>query len=67
MSPQLGTGGWALVGAAWLLGAFGGGAVLAALYKRLHPALAFYKLWAAWAMILSAVAALVFALGPVRL
>jgi hypothetical protein len=63
-SGQLGAGGWLLVGAAWLAGAFGGGAALAALYKRLHPGLAFYKLWALWAMLLSAGAALLFAFGP---
>jgi hypothetical protein len=62
-----GAGGWVLIGAAWLLGAFGGGALLAALYKRLHPSLAFYKLWAAWTMILSAVAALLFGFGLIRL
>lgn len=67
MTPSLGAGGWLLVGAAWLVGAFGGGAALAALYKRLYPQLAFYKLWAAWAMILSAAAALAFAFGPVSL
>jgi hypothetical protein len=55
---------WVAIGAAWLLGAFGGGALLAALYARLHPGLAFYKLWATWAMILSAAAALCFAFGP---
>jgi hypothetical protein len=67
MTGQLGTGGWLLVGVAWLVGAFGGGAALAALYKRLHPSLAFYKLWAAWTMILSAAAALIFAMGPIRI
>ena len=49
--------------AAWLLGAFGGGAALAWLYKRLHPGLAFYKLWAFWTMILSAIVALALGLG----
>ena len=63
----LGALGWLALTAAWLLGAFGGGAALAYLYKRLYPQLAFYKLWAAWAMLLSAAAALTFAFGPVRL
>jgi hypothetical protein len=54
--------GWLMVGTAWLVGAFGGGALLALLYKRLHPALSFYKLWAFWTMTLSGVAALVLAL-----
>ena len=55
--------GWLALGAAWLAGAFGGGWVLAWLYKRLHPGLAFYKLWAFWTMLLSGAAALVLGLG----
>jgi hypothetical protein len=47
---------------AWLVGAFGCGAALAWLYKRLHPELAFYKLWALWTMVLSAGAAVVLAI-----
>jgi hypothetical protein len=50
-----------------MLGTFGGGWVLAWLYKRLHPSLSFYKLWAFWSMLLGGVVALVFALGLVRL
>ncbi len=61
----LGVGGWLLVGAAWMAGAFGGGAALAWLYKRLHPSLAFYKLWALWTAVLGGAAALVFMLGIV--
>jgi hypothetical protein len=53
--------------AAWLLGAFGGGAALAWLYKRLHPGLAFYKLWALWTTVLGAVVALLLILGFIRL
>jgi hypothetical protein len=53
--------------AAWLLGAFGGGAALAWLYKRLHPELAFYKLWALWTTVLGAIVALLLILGIVRL
>jgi hypothetical protein len=49
---------WLVLAAAWMVGAFGGGAALAWLYKRLHPQLAFYKLWAFWTMVLSGVAAL---------
>jgi predicted lysophospholipase L1 biosynthesis ABC-type transport system permease subunit len=52
---------------AWLVGAFGGGAALAWLYKRLHPELAFYKLWALWTTVLGAVVALLLAFGFVRL
>ncbi len=54
---------WLAVGAAWMAGAFGGGAALAWLYKRLHPRLAFYKQWAFWSMILAATVALLFAFG----
>jgi hypothetical protein len=55
------------IAAAWLVGAFGGGAALAWLYKRLHPQLAFYKLWALWTTVLGAVVALMLILGAVRL
>ena len=55
--------GWFLVALAWLVGSFGGGALLAALYKRLHPALSFHRLWALWTVVLSVLAAVVFALG----
>jgi hypothetical protein len=51
-----------LITAAWLAGAFGCGAALAWLYKRLYPSLSFYKLWAFWTMVLSAVAAVLLAL-----
>jgi hypothetical protein len=54
---------WLAIGAAWLVGTFGGGWLLARLYKRLHPELAFYKLWAAWAAVLNGLAAVVFAFG----
>ena len=57
---------WAAVAAAWLLGTFGGGAALAWLYKRLHPQLAFYKLWAFWSATLGGVVALLIGLGVVR-
>jgi hypothetical protein len=54
---------WLVLAVAWMVGAFGGGAALAWLYKRLHPSLAFYKLWAFWTMILSGVAVLIIARG----
>ncbi|HVG43167.1 MAG TPA: hypothetical protein VM890_00500 [Longimicrobium sp.] len=57
---------WLPLAAAWLLGAFGGGAALAWLYKRLHPQLAFYKLWALWTTVLGAVVALMLVFGLVR-
>ncbi len=59
----LGALGWLVFGLAWLIGTFGGGAALAWLYKRLHPELAFYKLWALWSALLSGAAALAFAFG----
>jgi hypothetical protein len=57
---------WLAVAAAWAVGAFGGGAVLAWLYKRLHPQLAFYKLWALWTTVLGAVVALLLLLRVFR-
>lgn len=57
--------GWWIVALVWLAAAFGTGAALAGLYKRLHPSLSFYKLWALWTMLVSLVAALVFAFGLV--
>lgn len=53
---------WAAVAVVWLLSALASGAALAWLYKRLHPSLAFYKLWAFWTMILSAIAAVALAI-----
>ena len=55
--------GWAVVALVWLLAALASGAALAWLYKRLHPGLAFYKLWAFWTMILSAIVALALGFG----
>jgi hypothetical protein len=54
---------WAVIALVWLAAALGSGAALAWLYKRLHPDLAFYKLWAFWTMILSAIVALALGLG----
>lgn len=54
---------WALIGAVWLACAFGGGAALAWLWKRRHPALSFHKLWALWTVVLSLAVALLLALG----
>jgi hypothetical protein len=56
---------WAVIAVVWLLAALGSGAALAWLYKRLYPALAFYKLWALWTMLLSAVVALLLGLGMI--
>ena len=58
---------WLVIGAAWFVGTFGGGWLLARLYKRLHPSLSFYKLWAFWSTLLSAFVALLFALGVARI
>lgn len=54
---------WIVIAIVWLLSALAAGAALAWLYKRLHPSLAFYKLWAFWTMILSAIVALVLAVS----
>ena len=59
--------GWLIIGAAWMLGTFGGGWMLAWLYKRLYPSLSFYKLWAFWSSLLGGMVALLFAFGLVRL
>lgn len=53
---------WSVVALVWLVCAVASGAALAWLYKRLHPTLAFYKLWAFWTMILSAIVAVTLAL-----
>jgi hypothetical protein len=52
-----------VLSAAWLIGSFGSAALLALLYRRLHPELSFYKLWAFWVIIVSVLAAGVFAFG----
>ena len=52
---------WLILAVVWLFSAVASGAALAWLYKRLHPSLAFYKLWAFWTMILSGVVALLLA------
>jgi hypothetical protein len=56
---------WAVVSVVWLVSAVASGAALAWLYKRLHPSLAFYKLWAFWTMLLSAAVALLIGIGHV--
>jgi apolipoprotein N-acyltransferase len=63
--PELGRLQWALIGVVWLLTAFGSGAALAWLYKRLHPELDFFKLWAMWTAVLSVVVGALFLLGVV--
>jgi hypothetical protein len=65
VSP-VGWGQWTAVALGWMIGAFGGGAALAWLYKRLYPGLAFYKLWALWSMFLSAAVAVLLAFGVAR-
>jgi hypothetical protein len=67
MTAPAGAAAWAAIGAAWLLGAFGGGWLLARLAHRLHPGLAFYKLWATFSALLSGAVALILGLGVVRL
>jgi len=53
---------WLVFAAAWVVGAFGCGAALAWFFRRLHPELSFHKLWAFWTVVLSLVAAVIFAL-----
>jgi hypothetical protein len=65
VEPELGRLHWAAIGAVWILAAFGTGAVLAGLYRRLHPELSFHYLWALWTVIVSVVALAVLALGIV--
>lgn len=55
--------GWLIVSAVWLVASFGSAALLATLYRQLHPELSFHKLWAFWTVVLSVVAAVVFAFG----
>jgi hypothetical protein len=56
---------WAAIGAAWLAAAFGSGAALAWLYRRLYRGLSFYKLWAFWTVVVSLAAVAIFGLGLV--
>ncbi len=58
---ELGALGWLALTVVWMICTFGGGAALAWLYKRLHPELAFYKLWAMWSAILAGAATLTLA------
>jgi hypothetical protein len=60
-------GGWVSISAAWFVGTFGGGWLLARLYKHLYPQLSFYKLWAFWSMLLGGMVALMLILRVVRL
>ena len=55
------TGQWLVVCIVWLAASFGTAALLATLYKRLHPELSFHKLWALWTVVVSLVAAAVLA------
>jgi hypothetical protein len=56
---------WAILGVVWLVSAFGSAALIAALYRRLHPELSFYRIWAFWTVLVSVTAALVLALDLV--
>jgi hypothetical protein len=56
---------WLIISVVWLGGAFGTAALLAMLYRRIHPELGFYQLWAFWTIVVSVIAALVFAFGLV--
>lgn len=60
---ELSTVQWVIFSVVWLAGSFGTAALLALLYKRLHPGLSFYKLWALWSVVVSVVAVIVLAAG----
>jgi hypothetical protein len=55
--------GWLIIAAAWLICSFGSGALLATLYKRLHPSLSFHRLWAFWTVVTSLLAAVLYLIG----
>lgn len=55
--------GWLIVAVTWLICSFGSGALLAALYKRLHPSLSFHRLWAFWTVVTSLLAAVLYLVG----
>jgi hypothetical protein len=65
VAPELSRLQWTAVGAVWLVAAFGTGAALAWLYRRLYPGLSFHRLWAFWTVIVSMVAAVIFGFGLV--
>jgi len=54
---------YVILGLVWLAASFGGGAVLAKLAKRIHPALSFRKLWLFYTVLLSVAVAAMFAVG----
>ena len=60
MSPGLGA---ALLAGLWITCATGGGAMLALLAKRIHPALSFRKLWVFYSALLGLAAAGLFAIA----
>lgn len=53
---------WLIFSLVWLIASFGSAALLAHLYRKLHPELDFYKLWALWTVIVSLLAGAIFAL-----
>ncbi|MEX2583839.1 MAG: hypothetical protein WD766_11225 [Gemmatimonadota bacterium] len=54
---------WLAISAAWLIGSFGSAALLALLYRRLHPELSFHKLWVFWTVVVSLLALLILGTG----
>jgi hypothetical protein len=54
---------WSLLAAAWLITSLGGGAALALLAKRIHPALIWYRLWIVYAALLGFLVAAVMAIA----
>ena len=57
--------GWFIIAVVWIVCSFGSGALLAALYKRLHPSLSFHRLWALWSVLVSLLAACLYLIGLV--
>lgn len=54
---------YALLGALWLAASVGGGALLAVLARRMHPALSFRRLWIFYSLLLGFATAVLFAVG----
>jgi hypothetical protein len=63
VDPEIGRLHWAALGLVWIVAAFGTGAALAWLYRRLHRELSFYYLWALWTVVASVAALVILALG----
>lgn len=54
---------YGVMAATWLVCSLGGGAILATLARRMHPALSFRKLWLFYSTVLALGTAAVLAIG----